>query len=83
MLSAIFSWLATIPQLFKLWDQIVFAYMEWRIAENDAQFDSAFKELVAKHDQRAVEIAAGSDNAGKPAIIRDGVEERPRGDHST
>lgn len=33
---------------------------------------------VESHDQRPIEEAIGSGNAGKPAVIRDGVQERPR-----
>ena len=44
--------------------------------------ERAVDESSKTHDQRPIEKAIGSSNAGKPAVLRDGVQERPRKDRS-
>jgi hypothetical protein len=41
---------------------------------------AAGDEMLETGDQRSLEEAIGSPNAGKPAIHRDGVQERPSRD---
>jgi hypothetical protein len=57
---------------------LALAYSEYALAKKDREFSQAMITLVTKHDQRELEEAIGSPNAGKPTTNPDGVESRPR-----
>jgi len=76
--SAVLALIKALPWFQKKFDELMAAYLELKIKEHDAEFAKALKELMEKNNQIPLEEAIGSDNAGKPAIRREGIHERHR-----
>lgn len=80
MFSAIVAVINSIPVLDAWFKLLARAYFQAKLEAHDRDFIEAMGELVMKHDQRKLEEAIGSPNAGKPAVHREGVKTRPRKD---
>jgi UPF0716 family protein affecting phage T7 exclusion len=82
MITSIFSTIAgllqLVPALKKFVEEFFKFYAEIKIKEHENDFAKALKGIL-EGNQIPLEEAIGSDNAGKPALRRDGVRERPRG----
>lgn len=77
VISAILALLKALPILDSWFKQLAVAYMQMKIASHDKDFVEANRALIQDHDQRALEAAAGSSNAGAPALDQTGVHTRP------
>ena len=77
-IQAILALIKAIPWFQKKFDELMMAYAEMQIKAHDKAFVEAMAALINDHDQTKLEEAIGSDNAGKPALRRDGIRERPR-----
>jgi len=75
IVSGIIALLKALPILDRWFKTLVAAYNQWKIEQHDKAFTEGLAMLIAKHDQRAIEKAAGL-NQG-PAENQDDVQTRP------
>jgi len=80
-ISAVLALVKAIPWFQEKFDELMMAYVEWKVAAHEKRFVDSLAALIGVRDQTKLEEAIGSDNAGKPAIRRDGVQERPRNEN--
>jgi hypothetical protein len=83
IISAILALIKSIPWFQDKFDQLMMAYAEQQIRNHEKKFIEAMAVLMATGDQTKLEEAIGSDNAGKPALRRDGIRERARNETPT
>lgn len=76
-IQAVLALIKAIPWFQEKFDELMVVYVKWRVESHDKEFTSAMLSLINNHDQTKLEEAIGSDNAGKPALRRDGIRERP------
>lgn len=77
IVSLITAILKALPILSKWIDQAMAAYLKMQIEHHDKDFIEAARILISEHDQRALEKAAGSPSADKPAANQDEIRTRP------
>lgn len=78
MWLSIFAVIKLIPILDYWVRFIITEYIKHEKAQQHKEFLEGIRKLFEENDQRDLEKAIGSDNAGKPALNQDGVETRPR-----
>jgi hypothetical protein len=79
IVSGIIALFKAFPILDGWFKSLATAYNQWKIASNDKAFTEGLKTLIAEHDQRKLEDAAGMPTGSDPdqeEIIR-----RPRRPH--
>lgn len=77
MFQTIIAIIKIIPIIDSWVKLLIAAYVKHEIEQQNEEFKLAIQKLFEEGDQRDLEKAIGSDNAGKPTKNRDGVEERP------
>jgi hypothetical protein len=79
--ASVISLLLAIAKAIPIFDgwlkQLALAYTQWKLAHDDRVLREALQIMFADHDQRKLEEAIGSENAGKPAQDQSGVQTRP------
>lgn len=78
-IAAILAVLKALPILDSWFSGLVAAYSAWKIAAHDAAFTEGMRVLIANHDQRKLEEAAGID-AGPDENSTELIT-RPRREH--
>ena len=78
-ISAILAVLKALPILDSWFKGLVAAYAQWKLASHDKAFSDGLRTLIADHDQRKLEEAAGI----KPGPDENQTEivKRPRRPH--
>lgn len=77
-MESIIAFFQSIPALRDFFNTLMLLWMNARLKAHDTDFEQATRDLLTIHDQRKLEAAVGSDNAGKSAIHPDGVQTRAR-----
>jgi hypothetical protein len=78
-IQAVLAIIKAIPWFQARLDDLMAYYVKQKILAHDKEFTLAMIALIEERNQIPLETVIGSDNAGKPALRRDGIRDRPRG----
>ena len=76
IVQGIIALLKAIPIFDKWFHELVAAYSKWKIESHDRAFTEGMRVLLADHDQRKLEEAAGMNPSASPD--QTGIITRPR-----
>jgi len=77
ILSGIVALLKAVPILDSWFKSLLDLYFQMKLEEHDKAFIEAIRKLIVEHDQRDLERAIGSPNAGKPDKDTRDIRTRP------
>lgn len=77
IISGIVALFRAVPVLDSWFKSLMQAYFEMKLEEHDKNFVEAIRKIVLENDQRNLEHAIGSPNAGKPDQDNRDIRTRP------